>query len=277
MNSSKKPSSVVAGIDGSESAVRAAQWAIAEAVSRGVPLRLVYVTKANHPSTADYERDVEHGKASLRGAKAAIESLGPVTVQTAILAGPPGAALIAESDEAAMICVATVGIDRYARSILGSTATELAEHAHCPVAVIRPQPDDDSPEDIHWIAVAINDEADNPAVVEHAMAEAKLRHAPVLAIGERRADRGTREGLGGGVGAGSPGGEVDRLRERNPDVHIYPIADQTDVASFLRHCAEKVQLAVIGGSEADQLADIVGTVGPSVFHHAKVSVLVVRD
>jgi hypothetical protein len=43
--------------------------------------------------------------------------------------------------------------------------------------------------------VAINDEPDNEAVVEHAMEEAKLRHAPVLALGERRALHATREDL----------------------------------------------------------------------------------
>ena len=38
--------SVVVGIDGSQAALDAATWAVAEAVSRGVPLRLVHVSAA---------------------------------------------------------------------------------------------------------------------------------------------------------------------------------------------------------------------------------------
>ena len=268
MNAIRKASSVVVGIGGSETSVCAAQWAVAEALSRDLPLRLVYVTKVSHPSTADYERDVDYGKASLRAAQAAIQPFGAVKVETAIVAGPPDAALIAESQDAAMVCIGTAGIGRYARSILGSTASELAEKAHCPVAVIRPQPDDDSPEGSGWIVVAINEDTDNRAVAEQAMEEAKLRHASVFAVGERRAGGEIQELLDR---------EVNQLRLRHPDVHIHSIADQTDVASFLKHLDEKVQLAVIGGSEADQLAHIVGPFVHSVFHHAEVSALVVRN
>jgi nucleotide-binding universal stress UspA family protein len=37
---------VVVGIDGSQAAIDAATWAVAEAVSLGVPLRLVHVSAA---------------------------------------------------------------------------------------------------------------------------------------------------------------------------------------------------------------------------------------
>lgn len=270
MNGKSTPSSVVAGIDGSETAIQAARWAVEEAITLNVPLRLVYVTKATHPSSDDYEHDVRQGKAALHQAQNAIESIGrPVRVETAIITGPPSAALIAESQHAGMICVGTVGIDRYARSILGSTATDLAEKAHCPVAIIRPQEDDESRrQDINWIVVAVSYDPTRETVVEKALQEARLRGAPVLAVGESRTIHGSGEGLDD---------EVGQWRQRYPDVHIYPVAEKADLASFLRHCDERLQLVVIGGSEADQLAHIVGPAGHSVFHHAKVSVLVVRN
>ena len=40
--------SVVVGIDGSQAALDAAIWAVAEAVSRDIPLRLVHASAANH-------------------------------------------------------------------------------------------------------------------------------------------------------------------------------------------------------------------------------------
>ncbi|MGB3351946.1 MAG: universal stress protein [Mycobacterium sp.] len=268
MNSNTTASSVVVGIDGSDTAIRAARWAVAEAIKLNVPLRLVYVTKATHSSSDDYELDVHKGKSSLQLAQNAIEATDrPVKIETAIVTGPPSVALLAESQNAGMVCVGTVGIDRYARSILGSTATELAEKGHCPVAVIRPHDDGESGGEIRWIAVAVNNDPGNDIVVAHALQEARLRDAPVLAVGE---NRGTRS-------AEDLDARVAQWRLRYPDVHIYPIAEHTDLMSFLRHCDERLQLVVIGGSQAGELAQIVGPAGHSILHHAKVSVLVVRN
>ncbi|MET0474528.1 MAG: universal stress protein, partial [Mycobacterium sp.] len=46
MGGTKPLTSIVVGIDGSSSAVHAAEWAVDEAVSRDVPLRLVYVVQS---------------------------------------------------------------------------------------------------------------------------------------------------------------------------------------------------------------------------------------
>ena len=53
---------VVVGIDGSQAAIDAATWAVDEAVSRGVPLRLVHVSaakQARRPPAEDRPWDVE--------------------------------------------------------------------------------------------------------------------------------------------------------------------------------------------------------------------------
>lgn len=260
MSDSSAAMPVIVGIDGSAPAIGAAQWAIEEAISRNVPLRLVCVTKARHPSTDDYYQDIHHAEESLRAAQAAVEATGkPVKVETAMLEGPPGAALVAESRDAEMICVGSVGIGQYARSILGSTATELAEHAQCPVAVVRPH-EGAPPDAINWIVVAVNDQHDNEVVVESALVEAKLRQAPVLIIGKR-------DGLDR---------DVEQWKLRHPDVHVYPISDGADVVRFLKKHDELVQLAVIGGAEAGDLAKIVGPYGHPIFHHAQSSALIVR-
>jgi len=260
MSDSGATTPVVVGIDGSATSVGAAQWAIEEAVSRKVPLRLVCVTKARHPSTENYYEDIHHAEESLRAAQAAVEATGkPVRVETAMLDGPPGAALVAESRDAELICVGSVGIGQYARSLLGSTATELAENAHCPVAVIRPHGDE--PRDaINWVVVAVNDKHENEAVVEFAIEEAKLRQAPVLIIGKR-------DGLDR---------DVEQWKQRHPDVHIYPVSDGEDIARFLKKHDEPIQLAVIGGAETSELAKIIGPHGHPIFHHAQSSALIVR-
>jgi nucleotide-binding universal stress UspA family protein len=261
---------VIVGIDGSQAAVHAAQWATDEAVGRGASLLLLAIIKATHPSAQDYHRDVAHAEASLQTARLAVEAMGrPIKVETDILRGPPGAILVSESDDAEMICVGSVGIDRYSRALLGSTATEVAEKALCPVAVIRSRPDQPGP-DINWIVVAVNDAPDRDTVIDQAMREAQLRKLPVLAIGTGPAD--ATEGRFH---------ELDnRLwpwRRWYPDVHIYPVTTGHDVTSFLKTIDDLVPMAVVGAAEAGQLAQIVGPQDHPVFRHAESSVLIVRE
>lgn len=245
---------VIVGIDGSEAALHAAVWAVDEARARGAPLQLLYATKPTHRGSDDYNDDIHRGREALRNACAAVEATGqPVEVQTDLIEGPSAAALIERSSQAELICVGTVGIDRYARSILGSTATEIAEKAHCPVAVIRPQ--DDNDRSIDWVVVTADGRPGNTEVVERAMQEAELRHAPVLALGSD---------------------QLGSWQERHPDVHVYPISDEADVAHFLKKHHERVQLAVIGSDATDELPQIVGPHGHPVFRHAQSSALVVR-
>ncbi|WP_280831060.1 universal stress protein [Mycolicibacterium frederiksbergense] len=257
---------IVACVDGSQAALNAAQWAADEAVRRSVPLRLVYATKATHPSTDDYYADVHRGKKALATAKTAVGSAHTrVTVETAMVDGPVGQALIDESGHATMICVGSVGIGRYAQSILGSTATELAQKAECPTAIIRMH-DDVAPGDIHWIIFAMKDPCDE-AVIDNAMAEAALRHAPVLVLGEQRS--GDTFDI-----------QIAELKRRHPDVHLYPVINGDDIANFLKRHDEPVQLAVIGSSDTDQLPQILGPYGQHKFHlfnPAATSVLVVRS
>lgn len=257
--------SVVVGIDGSAAAVRAAKWAVDEAIIRNVPLRLVCVMKDNHPSMEAYRRDVEFAETSLRAAQSAVHATGkPVKVETTIEAGLPSVKLISESRDADLVCVGSTGIGGYARALLGSTAADVAEKAHCSVAIIRTS-DDGSVPGISWVIVTMNDAPDADVVVDHAMVEAALRNAPVLAIGVKSEDMDHVLER-----------RVQDLRRRYPDVRVYPVATHDDITNFLEDNEERVQLIVIGSSDASQLARIVGPHGHPVYRHAESSVLVAR-
>ena len=156
-----------------------------------------------------------------------------------------------------------------ARELLGSTAATLAEKALCPVAIIRtlhrtPTGGSD------WIVAVVEDHADNESVIEHAMEEARLRKAPVLAVGVRQQDLDA-----------TPYDELDRRiekwKQRYPDVHVDPVATRAGIAQFLADKDESVQLAVVGGAEADQVAQIVGPHSHPVVPHGECSVLVVHE
>ncbi|MGO9154242.1 universal stress protein [Mycobacterium sp.] len=260
---------IIVGIDGSQTAITAALWGIDEAISRAAPLRLLSVIKPTHPYPEDYERDLRHAEKCLREAQSAVEASGKlVKIETEIPRGPVGPVLLEASSNAEMICVGSVGIGRYARSILGSTATELAEKAQCPVAVIRAKASQPPPE-INWIVVRMTDIPGNDAIVECAAQEAKLRRAPMLVLGGRPED--LTEHADGAFER-----RVQDWRQRHPEVRVYPITTKEGIVSFLQANGERVQLAVIGGAEAGQLASLIGPSGHPLFHHPECSVLVVR-
>ena len=276
MRDAKTPKpAVVVGIDGSQAAIRAAEWAVDEAVSREVPLHLVevipeQVEPAPFASVGNVQMEVEYAGTALRIASAAVAAAGkPVKVETAILRGDPATALIAESRDAEMVCVGSVGIGRFARALLGSTVAQLAEAASCPVAIIRTQQRRPKP-DSSLIVVAVNDLPGNDHVVEQAMVEAQLRHAPVLALGVWRQDL-----------AEMPSDELDRRvhfwERRYPSVQFHARATRTGIADFLDASDRRIQLAVIGSTDIDQVASLIGPHSHPILGHAECSVLIVRS
>ncbi len=269
MNHPQATARIVVGIDGSQAAINAAKWAIAEAISRNVPLRLIHAVPDRTADAAGGESmEVGYAQTSLREADAALQATGkPVKVECDIVRGSPEGILIDESRTAEMVCVGSVGIDRIARKLLGSTADAVARKAQCPVAIIRsggPKPEPG------WVAVVVDDSPANDAVLEHGFREARLRRAPILALGVWRWGLGEipyrqlEQRLGPWV-------------SRYPEVHVMPAAARRGPAEFLAHTEESVQLTVVGSEDGDKVARMVGSTGPRLTGPAGCSVLVVRD
>ena len=149
-------------------------------------------TSQREPASPEdtFRLDVQYAESSLRAATAAVEATGkPVKIETEILWGSPDTALINESRNASMVCVGSVGIGAVASKMWGSTAASLAEKAYCPVAIIR-SPHTVPASEPDWIVVAVQGHAKDESVIEHAMNEARLRTAPVLAVGVWQEDFG---------------------------------------------------------------------------------------
>jgi nucleotide-binding universal stress UspA family protein len=281
---------VVVGVDGSDAALNAAMWAIDEAIGRGVPLRLVHVVNAPHPPReggARMSSEIEYGETVLRAASAAIAGTGePVKVETDILWGPPIAALIDESQTGALVCVGTVGIGMFERAAIGSTAADLAQRAHCPVAVIRPRAGAHGAQ-TSWVAVGVEGRQANDTTMRMALVEARLRRAPVLAVDVQRKmfDATTLD---------EAERRVRRWRRRNPDVRFDTFTGRGDLAEFLADNRDDLirqypkppsaggndrtgcPLAIVGDVDAAQLASMVGPHDRALRRHAQCSVVVAR-
>jgi nucleotide-binding universal stress UspA family protein len=271
MNQRHAPVRIVVGIDGSDAAINAAKWAVVEATSRDIPLRLIHAIPQRQTDAADADEslDIEYGETSLRAACAALHATDEqVKLEAEIRRGSPTSVLIDESRDAAMLCIGSIGIGQVARMVMGSTAGSVAEDARCPVAVIRHNRQADASPS-QYIAVVVGDSPDNDSVLEHGFREARLRNAPILAMGAWRWGFGE-------IPYRKLNRRLGRWVEQYPDVHVLPAAARHGVAEFLTGTQEPVQLAVIGGGEAGKIARMVGPIDPH-FGHAGRSVLVVRN
>jgi nucleotide-binding universal stress UspA family protein len=134
-------SSVVVGIDGSRAAVRAALWAVDEAVSRDIPLRMICAIAPEGTKQHDLPRQARKlatAELAVRYAFTAVESTEKlVKIEVEVIHGSPIRALIEASRSAAVMCVGAIGQAHFAPDRVGSTAATLASSAHCPVAIIR--------------------------------------------------------------------------------------------------------------------------------------------
>ncbi len=252
--------SVVVGVNGSQAAVNAAKWAIDEARSRQLPLRLVYVVAGQGPEKSEpgsqfaSEREVERGETALSQAECAVQGEGkPVDVETAILAGDPAQVLINESQDAALVCVGTSRRGWASDGLLGPTAAGLLAHARCPVAVIRSNPDG-SPTQLGVIAVVLTDEPDNDEVVHRAMEEGRLRHATVRQIDRR----------------------LNSWIRRYPDVPVQTVAAGTG-RTLGETRGSAIELAVVGGADAERIAELSTPNCHPIVGYPDCSVLVVRQ
>ena len=257
MTGAESPGPVVVAVDGSKAAIGAAEWAAKEAVHHDVPLRLVYVIQvADRPmsSARCTSADEGYAESSLRAARLAVEATGlPVKIDTAVLYGDVDSALIAESGNATLICVGSVGIGRVANMVLGSTAVILAEEAHCPVAIIRRDEKWPRPE-AGFIAVVVDDQPDNDEVMRWALEEARVRQVRVLALGvwrwalfENSHDRFYRR--------------LDGWLRRYPDVQVEVATTRSSVTRYLESVIGSVQLVVIGSEDASRVVQLVGPHG----------------
>lgn len=244
--------SVVVGVDGSDAANRAAVWAIDEAVSRDVPLRLLAV--AEHVA-AGAESAAE---SALQAAASAVVRTGRVVgVQTAVVTGAPTLTLLEASRSAAMICVGAVGMRHPEHSRLGSTAAALAASAHCPVAVVRNGAGSGGRHG--WVVVHTDPTPHSAAVLAAGVAEARLRGAALRVLGSAEQLQTDRS----------------QWRHRYPDLDAQPAVVRGGVLNYLAEHVADVQLVVVGARERGAVAELLGPGGQSALHGTGCSILVV--
>jgi nucleotide-binding universal stress UspA family protein len=139
-------SGIIVGFDGSRHSQVALEWAMREASIHAEPLTVLTVERiaaAGMQGMLVFPADdafLIDARISAREAvaKAAAQLGGPeppsVTVRAVF--GMPTAGLIEASKGAGLLVVGSRGVGGFTRLMLGSVSSQVAQHAHCPVAVV---------------------------------------------------------------------------------------------------------------------------------------------
>lgn len=140
---------VVVGVDGSPNSEQAIAVAFEEASLRGVPLVAVHawndVTYEDTRGTARIlaqPETVEEGEQRLLTERLAgwQEKYPDVEIHRQLIRDRPRHVLLDASGTAQLVVVGCRGRGGFTGMVLGSTSQSLAQHAQCPVLVVRPEP-----------------------------------------------------------------------------------------------------------------------------------------
>jgi nucleotide-binding universal stress UspA family protein len=151
---------IVVGIDGSQASKDALSWAVAEARLRGdtvvaihawtqpFPASVAYPTAAAFPGVPvtpvddDLADAVRKGAEELLAEAASQAERGDVPIEQRLVDGPAASALIEAAKGAELLVVGSRGHGGFTELLLGSVSQQVANHAPCPVVIVRAREDE---------------------------------------------------------------------------------------------------------------------------------------
>jgi nucleotide-binding universal stress UspA family protein len=136
---------IIVGVDGSAHSRKALERAIQEAAAHHTSLTVLTVHQAVrdvYGGVSHYPGDEGLTEKARQAAKAetdeVVASLGvqPESVTVAAVHGLPAEELVKAAQGADMVVMGSRGAGGFARLLMGSTATQVAHHAHCAVLIV---------------------------------------------------------------------------------------------------------------------------------------------
>ncbi len=286
---------VVVGADGSASSEVAVRWAAHEAAMRHAPLTVVHVADSlSVPASTlawptgrvqEEVREIQENEARRVIADAMVaaadtEAGDRPEIGDELLFGRPVPSLVDLSKDAQMVVVGRRGHAGRHQRILGSVATGLIHHAHCPVAVIN--------DEVSWlepssarlpVLVGVDGSQGSESAMAIAFDEASWRGVDLVAL-RVLADAGVSL-------SGMQWPDLKRMAERTlaenlaawkcryPEVNVHVVVESEDPARRLLEQSEAAQLVVVGNRGRGAVAEmLLGSVSSALVKKARTAVLV---
>ena len=289
MSSSLRHPPVVVGVDGSHRSEAALRWAIREAATRRIPLRLV---SSWNPSfdidTLGLSRQMvkEHCQAILDAATDVVTAYAPtVEVTTATYLGPPTTSLVEASRTADTVVVGSRGRRTFPAFLLGATSLEVAAHAASPVVVVREG--DALGTASGPVVVGVDGTATSTEALGYAYAYASAHGLSLFALHAYQPEyvEGVLSGLAAEQSRAKVSEEERALtaeamagwQEKYPDVEATSTSRHANPVEALVNASATASIVVIGGRHRGRITGaLLGSVGHGVLHRAHCPVAVVR-
>ena len=286
---------VVVGYDGSDHARAAVDWAAAEAVLRGLPLRIVNAFTPPMGGAglgygtvlpANALEQIRTGVLAELGTLAEeVRSAHPgLEVSVNALIGNSAAAVLEEASKAQLVVVGSRGLGGFRGLLLGSTGVQVATHAPCPAAIIRGT----APDGARSVVVGIDGSELSLAALEYGF-DLASRHGWDL-VAAHAWDVPTYDLLAAPAGPPAPnlaeveesevraaGESLAGFRDRYPDVAVSEVVVKGPVVRALMEAAEAPAAIVVGSrGRGEVVGAVLGSVSQGLLHRATVPVVVVR-
>ncbi|MGE0219214.1 universal stress protein [Mycolicibacterium sp.] len=249
---------VLVGLDGSRPAAAAAVWAIDEATTRDLPLRLIHAVApaAGGQVGAD---DLARAAHIVDTAVTAVEAAGKaVRVEAQILCGAAAPTLTAASHDAAMLCLGVTEPaghpDRHGRS----TVAEVTSVVRCPVAIVHPTERRGAGQ---VVVEVTHPPADDDAALARAVDEALLRAAPLRVVATwpcRYPDIHDDDAVARKNRLVRARWErrLSRWRERYPDLDVHVTALGGSVLNYRARHRDDISMTVLPHDRAGDVAEL---------------------
>lgn len=291
--------SILVGVDGSAAALGAVRWAAHDAALRNVPLALVHVVDAPIPEWLDVAAAVGYKQwrgqqapdvvdAAIKIAEESAGESGPMQIDSKVIHSAAVPTLVGLSAKVEMVVVGHRGQGSVsARTFLGSVASALVYHAHCPVAVIRDAKAMPANISRAPVLVGIDGSPASEAATAVAFEEASKRGVSLVAMHtwtDPRVSR-SRSPYQDSKWDAQLSEEEETLAERlagwhqrYPDVGISRRIEIGDPARWLIEASERTQLIVVGSHGCSPFrGKLLGSVGAAVVNRVKIPVVVARQ